>query len=122
MNSIPYIMNASGWTFFVDGRAVKITPDDVRYTDIVDAVMANDEKTLLRLLKENTTSYIINSVSETIKDYDNLQFVERDENGVITTIASYKTQILPKCLQKSLFLFGSPVVLILPIILSLLIT
>jgi hypothetical protein len=100
MNSIPYIMNASGWTFFVDGRAVKITPDDVRYTDIVDAVMANDEKTLLRLLKENTISYIINSVSETIKDYDNLQFIERDENGVITTIASYKTQILPRCLQK----------------------
>ena len=115
-------MNASGWTFFVDGRAVKITPDDVRYTDIVDAVMANDEKTLLRLLKENTTSYIINSVSETIKDYDNLQFVERDENGVITTIALIRLRFFPNVFKKSLFLFGSLVVLILPITLSLLIT
>lgn len=52
MNSIPYIMNASGWTFFVDGRAIKITSDDIRYTDIVDAVMANDEKLFLGFLRK----------------------------------------------------------------------
>lgn len=54
---IPYSPGINSWTFFVNGRPVRISVSDPRYEDIYKALIANDEEKVKSLLDCSSASY-----------------------------------------------------------------
>lgn len=99
--NIPYNTNADIWTFFVNGKIVRINKDDKRRVDIQDAVMKDDEKRLVEILNKNEDEYLIDKVNEvaTSVSFGNLKFeTKRTEDGTRVNTVTYKMRELPKVL------------------------
>lgn len=98
--NIPYVSNGDDWTFYVKGRPIIITTNDLRYTDIVNAVFDGDEETLMDLLLKTKEEIIEEQIAKISTEYiGDLKFVNTEINaGEVTTELFYKGITLPTVL------------------------
>lgn len=102
---IPYTVNSSGWTFFVGGRPVSITPDDPRYNEVIRAVTSDDDEELTSLLTDDRLNYVINRTTSLVRSesFGDLEFVsEEDEYGNVSSHVTYKLMTLPEVVTNKL--------------------
>lgn len=103
---IPYNTNGDSWTFFTpEGKIVHILDTDKRIWDIKEAVMNNDEESLLKLLAMNVKEYLIDKVEEVVNSvsFGNLKFTTITVGEETKQCVTYKTRELPEVLSNYLF-------------------
>lgn len=98
---LPYTPGTKAWTFFIDGRPVRISVNDPRYKEVQQAVIDNDEKKVRALVTGSTGAEARREVRRLISEtLGNLTFCSdcNEEFNVYWNGAV----ALPGCLAKHL--------------------
>lgn len=104
MSTIPYIITAKNYTFFLEGNPITIHTQDPRYNEVIEAINSGDMEALASILRDNKEAYLLSKISEETEYFNDLKFtVTRDAAGtVVNTLVQFKGQELPKVLQDKL--------------------
>lgn len=107
MSKIPYIETVNGYTFFLEGNPISVDSNDIRYTDVSNALKNNNMEELRSILRDNKEAYLLSKLKTEVQYFSDLKFtiVENtinDTREIISAEVEYKGQKLPEVLKNKL--------------------
>lgn len=100
--NIPYIVNSNGIVLFIDGRPIDINNTDIRYSDILNAAVSNNESRLLSLINKSEDEIIVDEIKATVTNSEYFGDLEIITSSDGKATVKYKTIELPDCLRDKL--------------------